>query len=641
MTGILGSVNSILGLDCGSVFTRAHLFGRVEGHFRFIGQGAALSPVGVSGHDLADSVQKALVSLSGVMNRRLLDARGDIIRPEYQGDGVDAVVTSISAAKPLRVVLACSADDGSQAAAETALAGTSSLVECIYSKDGRDSTEDPQEYLDDQMRFVRERKPDLVLIVGGKDGGICEPVLRAVEVVVRAYSPLPRDHRPAVLYAGNAACWARVLETVKGTAELRRVDNILPSSSAKSPAALREEIDALYLRWKVAQMPGSGRLAAWSSGPMVPAARAYASSLEQIARAHGISVLGVDLGGARTMLASVVDGETEGPAVPLCATIDLGLGVNVDQLLDRVPLSSLQRWLPFGVDAAEVSAALRYKATHPRTLPKTDWDFLLEQAVAREILRMGMRTRIGMRTRMGMRARTGMHSRTQVRTRTPTRTRARDDSRTAMHERLPSLGARNQQASAASHDPSYELVDYDLIVGGGGVLAQAPSRAQAALVLVDAIEPVGVTGLALDQNSLLVPLGAVGMAEPVGAEQILERDGLLSLGTVIAPEGDGREGEVALSCTISFGNGQTLSIEVPVGSVRTIPLGHGQVADLELRPGKRFDLGLGAKGQACATRVMGGAVGIILDARGRPLPLGADAAEQRQKIEGWLRAAGC
>ncbi|MCP3858960.1 MAG: hypothetical protein GY704_04855, partial [Phycisphaeraceae bacterium] len=48
-------------------------------------------------------------------------------------------------------------------------------------------------------------------------------------------------------------------------------------------------------------------------------------------------------------------------------------------------------------------------------------------------------------------------------------------------------------------------------LGGGGVLVNAPAYGQAALILLDALQPIGVSGLALDSVGLMAPLGAVAM----------------------------------------------------------------------------------------------------------------------------------
>jgi len=49
--------------------------------------------------------------------------------------------------------------------------------------------------------------------------------------------------------------------------------------------------------------------------------------------------------------------------------------------------------------------------------------------------------------------------------------------------------------------------EFEVIVGSGGVLTHAPLQAQAALILLDALEPIGITTVWLDSTSLAVPVG--------------------------------------------------------------------------------------------------------------------------------------
>jgi hypothetical protein len=126
------------------------------------------------------------------------------------------------------------------------------------------------------------------------------------------------------------------------------------------------------------------------------------------------------------------------------------------------------------------------------------------------------------------------------------------------------------------------------------------------------------------------------MVNPLAAAQVMERDALLHLGTVVAPVGTARVGDIALAFKIEYDDGRRLEVEVPYGSLEMIPLPAGETADLELRPTRRFDVGLGTKGQAGTTRVEGGIIGIIIDARGRPLPIAQDPSEQREKMQRWL-----
>jgi hypothetical protein len=267
---------------------------------------------------------------------------------------------------------------------------------------------------------------------------------------------------------------------------------------------------------------------------------------------------------------------------------DLGLGYNAARILDQVPIESILRWLPFEMDPVDVRNELHSKVLRYRTVPQTRQDLLFEQAVAREILRLTLD------------------------------------------------GIKRCWPRGESFIYPDLLPKFHLIIGGGGVLVNISNYGQAVLLLLDALQPVGVSGLALDNVGLLAPLGAVAMVNPMAAAQVVEKDALLNLGTVVAPVGAGRDGDIALTFKIEYEDGRSLEVEVPYGSLEVIPLPTGQTANLELRPTRRFDVGLGTRGQAGTTKVEGGLIGIVIDARGRPLPIAEDPEEQREKMQRWL-----
>lgn len=65
------------------------------------------------------------------------------------------------------------------------------------------------------------------------------------------------------------------------------------------------------------------------------------------------------------------------------------------------------------------------------------------------------------------------------------------------------------------------------------------------------------------------------------------------------------------------------------GELKLIRLADGERATVEVQPERGFDMGAGA-GKPVAREVRGGSVGIIIDARGRPLPLPADPGAMRR-----------
>jgi len=262
-----------------------------------------------------------------------------------------------------------------------------------------------------------------------------------------------------------------------------------------------------------------------------------------------------------------------------CAlTNDVGLGHGLDRLLAERGAEQILRWLPFDLEG--VGDRILNKSFRPGIFPQSKEDLFLEQAVAREL-----------------------------------------------------MGWALERADERAFTPA------DLIVGTGGLLSHLPDPRQAALILLDGLQPTGVCGLALDQFSLLPQLGALAMVEPLAAAQVLARDTLLNLGTVIAPLGVAREGEAALRFKMVSSEG-AIEGEVSYGSLEVIPLPFGQRATLELHPTRGFDVGLGRKGRGATTEVEGGAVGVIIDARGRPLSLPQERAAQQEKMQKWMWEIG-
>ncbi len=578
------SAESILALDCGSTNTQALLLDQVGSEYRLVARAQAPSTVEPPWNDLMASVRQAVSQLSRITGWPLLDQRGQIITPEHQAGGVDAVVAVLSASEPLRTVLAGIIRDVSLASAQNALATSYTVIDGVISLDrrhgGRHAVNDDFE---GQVQLIRELLPDAVVLVGGIDGGATRPVLQSARALALACATLSQSNRPPILYAGNAELRPAVAEAVAANAELRSVDNVRPSLEQENLAPLQAEIEELCHNRKMGRLPGFSTLASWSRVPVLPAAKAFAHSVEYLARLYGINVLGVDIGGASATMAAMVEEQLD-----LTIRSDLGLSYNAARLLEHVPVESILRWLPFEMEAAELSNVLHNKALRYRTIPQTRQELLMEQAVAREIIRLT----------------------------------------------VANLQARWSQRSPSTHDRL--LPKFHLIVGTGGVLAHAPNYGQVALVLLDALQPVGVSGLAVDQVRLLAPLGAAALVNPAAASQVIEKDALLNLGTVVAPIGTAREGDVALVLKIEYRDGRSLEVEVAYGSLEIIPLPPGQTVDMELRPTRRFDVGLGTKGQAGTTKVEGSILGIIIDARGRPLPIAEDPEKQREKVQRWL-----
>ena len=77
-----------------------------------------------------------------------------------------------------------------------------------------------------------------------------------------------------------------------------------------------------------------------------------------------------------------------------------------------------------------------------------------------------------------------------------------------------------------------------------------------------------------------------------------------------------------------------------MGQLAIVPIQQGEHAHLTLRPERGIDVGFGGPGKAGALRIAGGAVGLMIDARGRPLNLATDPGRRRELNEKWLYEIG-
>jgi hypothetical protein len=131
-------------------------------------------------------------------------------------------------------------------------------------------------------------------------------------------------------------------------------------------------------------------------------------------------------------------------------------------------------------------------------------------------------------------------------------------------------------------------------------------------------------------------LGVLAQVNPKASLDVFERDCLIYLGACVAAKGTGRAGKPCFRYTI---RSSTLneSGQMAVGDIRLFPLGEGEKATVAVEPERGFDCGGGA-GKPIEREVRGGTVGVILDARGRPLSLPTDRTSGRTMVEAWVNA---
>jgi hypothetical protein len=192
--------------------------------------------------------------------------------------------------------------------------------------------------------------------------------------------------------------------------------------------------------------------------------------------------------------------------------------------------------------------------------------------------------------------------------------------------------ARLQLAAIAEESVSGSL---DLLIGAGRTIGAAPHPSQAARMLLDGIRPIGVTQLAIDAAAVLGPLGSLPDDEIREGLSLLGEDLLVPLGTAVVCRG-GEPGRVAMRVTVHRSGWPTQApMELRSGQLQVVPLSRGQEAEITVELMDNVSLGAPRRAPRIQANATGGAVGLILDARGAPIALPRRGDDRREVLAGW------
>ena len=576
--------DSLLAVDIGGATTHAVLFDVVEGEYRFLAASSAPSTAEAPYKDILDGVRNAISGLQNVTGRVLLDADGRLVTPtQSDGSGVDSLVSTLSAGPALKTVIVGLLSDVSLESARR-------LAETTYTRLVNSMGINDHRKPDGQIDALMRLQPDVVIITGGTDGGASRSIRKMLEPVGLSGFLLTPEKRPAVLFAGNQKLDDEVKELLGSvTSALHFSSNVRPSLETEDLEPASRELADLYLGVRKRQLKGVDVLATWSGGHVLPTAYAEGRMLRFLGRVYTGKrggILGVDIGASAAMIAAGFKEKTTLGVYP-----HFGLGENLPALLQYTTLEDILRWSALDVSTGVLRDYLFQKSLYPATIPVTHEEQSLSQAVTRQALYLAVQT-----------------------------------------------AKRDFPRSARGPRPGL-LPPFEPILAGGGALGDAPTAGQSLLLLLDAIQPVGVSTIILDRNNLLPMLGAASVGNTLLPVQILESGAFQSLGTVVSVVASASAGALVVRARLTYDNGTETLADVKFGSLEVLPLPQGQSAKLSLQPQRGANVGFGP-GRGGTLPVSGGAMGVVIDGRGRPLVLPEDAGRRRESIKKWLWTVG-
>lgn len=270
-------MKNILLVDFGSTYTKLTAVD-VDAE-EIIGTAVAFTTVAT---DVNDGLQKGLERLEQQTGRR-----------EYE-----ACYACSSAAGGLRMVTCGLVPELTGEAAKLASLGAGAKVIGIYAF----------QLTEEDLRQIRQQAPDILLLVGGTDGGNTECILHNASMIAKLQPDFP------IIVAGNRTAASECKRILEGY-EVYVCPNVMPKFGVLQIEPTQKKIREIFLE-RIIQAKGLSRAAELLSDIMMPTPSAVLAAVELLAKGHGDEMgigelIAVDVGGATTDIYSIADGMPE------------------------------------------------------------------------------------------------------------------------------------------------------------------------------------------------------------------------------------------------------------------------------------------------------------------------------------------
>lgn len=471
-------VKSILAVDFGTANTRSSLIDLVDGQYRLVASAATRTTL----QDVSAGWSWTVAQIENVTQLELTDHRGALVISDGESAGIDALVITSSAVRPLIAVVLGLMPNVSIQSARRALSGTYVNIAANLSiADQRD--------LPTQINTILKANPDLIFVSGGVDGGNESGVLDLVSVAALATRLAPEDERPTVIFAGNEALIEKVQASFADLPEkLLIAGNVRPNLMREEVGSARMQLTRAFGDFISQQARGFESLEGFA---VTPTAQGVSNVVRWLAEIEPDerAVVHLDIGSATSTL---VVGAGEEVSANIFS--ELGMGHSLAGAVERFNIERVQERLPFPFTEIALRDYVYNKAFNPDVVPMTSHDLYIEQAIAYEIAQI----------------------------------------------------VREETAGVLSLSLGQALSSPGKIILAGAVLTEGLHPGLAAMQGLDLLAPTGVVELYSDPSVIIPLMGAFAYVAPTATVQVLENQALLNLGTAYCIDGAIRAGRTAL-----------------------------------------------------------------------------------------------
>jgi len=243
-----------------------------------------------------------------------------------------------------------------------------------------------------EINDIERLSPDIVLLVGGTDGGNEEVIIHNAKVLASSNLDTP------VVVAGNKSCADHVKRLLEsGSRHVAVVDNVLGELDKLNVEPSRRAIREIFME-RIIRAKGLDKANHFIDGIIMPTPMAVLKAAELMSQGHGDEeglgeLMVVDIGGATTDIHSVAKGDPKNhevmkrgipePFAKRTVEGDLGIRYNALSILEDAGLEHVASSICYRGSSAELERRIRYLTEHTEYVPSDEPDRLLDAGLAR------------------------------------------------------------------------------------------------------------------------------------------------------------------------------------------------------------------------------------------------------------------
>jgi len=431
-----------------------------------------------------------------------------------------------------------------------------------------------------QLEQLLTSDVELYVIGGGANGGAQKTLKAAIENLRLVYHLIPQTIRPQIVYCGNQELAEYAQSEIEAGLDMHLASNIQTNPGHEDPTLVWKAMLAAFERLQFQRIPGLAELVNDLHTCVIPS---------DFSAGRMVRFLEQSGGNGKGVLMLRIDADT----VSIIAARDQRLnGISHCLQVNDVVLDMARGLSNQLTDISSFATYVYNRTLFPDYTPATLEDLSIEQAWARVRIREAL---------------------------------------IALQKLDPDFG----------YNPSLGLTRaYEPIILSGSEMQRALPH-QGLMIALDSILPHGITTILQDEQQLLTALGSLAPHDPLLPVQVMDTEVFTNLATVITVDTLASGGQKVLQIEVDEGE-QTprLFHKIQMGDLKRIEtLLHGKTK-LYLAPEDESDVGMGIPGLGGWVGVMDSKVGVVVDARGRPLNLPMNEIARAEALRNWLWELG-